>query len=94
MATVDENGLVTGKSAGSATVTVRTVDGGYTAQCSVTVEGEEIVAVTGVRLDYEDITVDVGGTCQLNATVEPEDAGASHGRARTRLWQQSMRTAL
>ena len=74
VATVDENGLVTGKSAGSATVTVRTVDGGYTAQCSVTVEGEEIVAVTGVRLDYEDITVDVGGTWQLNATVEPEDA--------------------
>ena len=74
VATVDENGLVTGKSAGSATVTVRTVDGGYTAQCSVIVEGEEIVAVTGVRLDYEDITVDVGGTWQLNATVEPEDA--------------------
>ena len=74
VATVDENGLVTGKSAGNATVTVRTVDGGYTAQCSVTVEGEEVVAVTGVRLDYEGITIDVGGTWQLNATVEPEDA--------------------
>ena len=74
VATVDENGLVTGKSAGSATVTVRTVEGGYTAQCMVNVEGDETVAVTGVRLDYEDITVDVGGTWQLNATVEPEDA--------------------
>ena len=74
VATVDENGLVTGKSAGSATVTVRTVEGGYTAQCMVNVEGDETVAVTGVRLDNIGITVGVGGTWQLNATVEPEDA--------------------
>ena len=74
VATVDENGLVTGKSAGSATVTVRTVEGGYTAQCMVNVEGDETVAVTGVRLDNTRITVGVGGTWQLNATVEPEDA--------------------
>ena len=74
VATVDENGLVTGKSAGSATVTVRTEEGGYTAQCMVNVEGDETVAVTGVRLDNTGITVGVGGTWQLNATVEPEDA--------------------
>jgi uncharacterized repeat protein (TIGR02543 family) len=38
-ATVDGNGNVTAKSAGNAVITVKTVDGGYTAQCSVTVKG-------------------------------------------------------
>ena len=36
IATVDENGVVTaGHSTGSAVITVRTVDGGYTANCTV-----------------------------------------------------------
>lgn len=37
-ATVDNNGLVTAKAEGNATITVRTADGGYTATCAVTVE--------------------------------------------------------
>jgi uncharacterized protein YjdB len=39
VAAVDPNGLVTGKSMGSATVTVTTAEGGYTAECDVTVYG-------------------------------------------------------
>ena len=74
VATVDENGLVTGKSAGSATVTVRTVDGGYTAQCSVTVEGEETVLPTGVTLSHTTLNMKVGEEAQLIATVQPADA--------------------
>ena len=74
VATVDENGLVTGKSAGSATVTVRTVDGGYTAQCSVTVEGEETVLPTGVTLSHTTLNMQVGEEAQLIATVQPADA--------------------
>jgi hypothetical protein len=38
IATVDSNGVVSGVTTGNATVTVTTVDGGFTAQCSVTVE--------------------------------------------------------
>ena len=37
VATVDANGLVTAVSPGSATITVTTTDGGYTATCAVTV---------------------------------------------------------
>lgn len=37
-ATVSSTGLVTGVAAGTATITARTQDGGYTATCSVTVE--------------------------------------------------------
>lgn len=37
VATVNSSGLVTGVSAGSATITVTTTDGGYTATCAVTV---------------------------------------------------------
>jgi uncharacterized protein YjdB len=37
VATVDSNGLVSGVTTGSATVTVTTVDGGFTKNCSVTV---------------------------------------------------------
>ena len=38
VATVDENGVVTPVSAGTATITVTTVDGEFTASCTVTVE--------------------------------------------------------
>ena len=37
VATVDTNGKVTGKAAGSATITVTTHDGSFTATCAVTV---------------------------------------------------------
>ncbi|MDO5116245.1 MAG: Ig-like domain-containing protein [Synergistaceae bacterium] len=39
VATVDANGLVTAVTAGTATITVTTVDGNYTASCAVTVNG-------------------------------------------------------
>ncbi|MBQ6777136.1 MAG: Ig-like domain-containing protein [Paludibacteraceae bacterium] len=45
VATVDENGLVTAVAAGNATITVTTVEGGYTATCALTVS-----AVTYYRL--------------------------------------------
>lgn len=38
VATVDETGLVTALANGTATITVKTVDGGYTANCMVTVD--------------------------------------------------------
>ena len=45
VATVDSNGKVTGVSGGSATITVKTTDGGYTAQCYVTVTADGHQAV-------------------------------------------------
>jgi len=75
VATVDQNGKVTAVSAGTATITVTTVDGNKTATCSVTVEDEVvIVPVTGVSLDKTSITLTTGKSDTLTATVTPADA--------------------
>lgn len=42
IATVDENGVVTGVTQGKATITVTTKDGGFTDTCLVTVTGDEM----------------------------------------------------
>jgi len=70
VASVDGGGLVTAVGKGSATITVRTVEGGFTATCQITVN----VPVTGVTLDTTTIILDPGATYQLNATIAPSDA--------------------
>ena len=67
------DGVVTAVSPGTATVTVTTVDGGYTATCQVTVEAAE-VDVTGVSLDRSEMTLVEGQTGSLVATVSPGNA--------------------
>ncbi|MDF1572149.1 MAG: Ig-like domain-containing protein [Bacteroidales bacterium] len=64
------DGVVTGVAAGSATITVTTVDGGFTATCAVNVSN----AVTGVTLDQTAVTLEVSETVTLVATVAPADA--------------------
>jgi len=71
-ATVNGSGLVTGVSAGSATITATTTDGGYTATCVVTVTAS--VRVTGVTLNQSSTTLNPGSTFQLVATVAPANA--------------------
>jgi uncharacterized protein YjdB len=71
VATVDENGVVSALSVGTAVITVRTQDGGKTDQCTVTVNP---VAVTGVTLNQSAITIDVGSFATLTATVQPSYA--------------------
>ncbi len=73
IATVDANGLVTGVSAGTATITATTDDGGFTDNCTVTVE-TATVAVTGVTVTPTTATVNVGNTQQITATVQPTNA--------------------
>jgi uncharacterized repeat protein (TIGR02543 family) len=73
-ASVGPGGLVTaGASAGTATITVTTVDGGKTATCSVTVSSVP-VSVTGVTLSKSSTTISVGSTEQLTATITPVNA--------------------
>ena len=72
VATVDENGNVTAVAPGTATITVSTVDGGYTATCEVTVEepdynGHEYVDL-GLPSGLKWATMNVGAT-------KPEDYG-------------------
>lgn len=68
--TVDQNGTLEAVAAGTATITVKTTDGGYTATCKVTVKP---VAVTEVLLDKISVTMKVGDMLVLSATVQPEN---------------------
>lgn len=73
VATVN-NGVVTGVSVGSATITAKTADGGFTATCIVKVEEAPIVHPTGVSISKTSINLQVGGSETLTATVTPADA--------------------
>ena len=70
IATVSNDGTITAVGCGSATITVTTTDGGYTAQCATSV----VNPVTGVTLDKNIIYIKTGNTYQLDATVSPSDA--------------------
>jgi uncharacterized protein YjdB len=76
VARVDANGLVTGVAAGTATITVTTVDGGFTdtSVITVVVPPPPVIPVTGVTLTPETATINVGDTQQLIARVLPADA--------------------
>ena len=73
IATVSDEGVVTGVAEGDATITVTTEDGGFTATCNVTVEAAT-VAVTGVTVSPTSDSITVGETLTLTATVAPENA--------------------
>ena len=72
VATVN-NGVVTARATGQATIYVTTVDGGYSASCVITVT-EKTVAVTGVSLDKTELTLAEGGQYTLHATITPSNA--------------------
>ena len=74
IATVDNNGLVTAVSAGTATITVTTTDGAHTATAEVTIllpanQTDEGVVIDGIR--WATRNVDYPGTFAQN----PQDAG-------------------
>ena len=66
------NGLVTAKSSGSATITVRT-NNNKTATCSITVNNP-VVAVSSISLNQTGATIEVGVTLSLSATISPSNA--------------------
>lgn len=72
VATVDSNGKVTAKAAGTATITA-TAASGITAACEITIS-DEVIEVTAVTLDRTKATVKVGKSLQLTATIEPSGA--------------------
>ena len=71
VATVNSNGTITAVAIGTATITVKTNDGGKTATCWVSVTP---VHVTRISLNKTSTTLVVGNTETLTATVLPEDA--------------------
>ena len=68
---VDENGVIKGLKAGTATITVKTIDGKVVATSTITVKE---VPVESITFDSDDISVKVGNTAQINATVKPDNA--------------------
>lgn len=74
VASVDSKGLVTAKSEGKAQITVKTADGGYTAYCTVNVNDDDYVPVTGISLNKTSASVYEGKVIVLKATITPQNA--------------------
>lgn len=70
VATVSDEGVVTAVDYGTATVTITTVDGGFTDECEVTVAA----VVEGVTIAPASVELAEGQSVQLSASVSPEDA--------------------
>ncbi len=72
VATVDNNGIVTGKNPGNAIITVTTADGsGKKATCAVTVK---TIQATSITLSQTSASLYPNETLQLSATVLPTNA--------------------
>ncbi len=71
VASVSQNGLVTANNVGTATITAKTYDGGFTAQCVVTVVP---VPVSNVSLNKSSLTMMPGDEQTITATVSPDNA--------------------
>lgn len=70
IATISESGMVIGKAKGTCTITATSVDGGYTAECIVTV----LQPVESVTLEKHNLSMKVGDTESLYAQVSPSNA--------------------
>lgn len=73
VASVQSDGKVTGKKAGTAIITVKSEDGDKTATCDITVTPKP-VPVTGLELSYSSLELFEGETEQLAVTVSPSNA--------------------
>ncbi len=69
-ATVNSSGVVTAISTGSAIITAKTLSGGLTAICALTI----IAPVTSISLSPTSFTLYTGSTKQLAATILPSNA--------------------
>jgi sialate O-acetylesterase len=75
IATVDANGLVTAKSAGTVRITATTQDGGKTSYADITVQTGAI-AVTAVTINPTSASINIADSKQFSAIVSP--LGASN----------------
>ncbi len=70
VATVDNEGNITGIRSGKVTITVKAEENNVQNQIEITVYSK----VTNIILDQKEIYMQVGDTFQINAGLEPEDA--------------------
>lgn len=78
VATVSESGIVTAIAEGTATITITTEDGGFTATSKIVVKNQEKeekeIPVTGITLDKTTATIKESATVKLTPTIAPENA--------------------
>lgn len=67
VATVDATGKVTAKSAGTAVIILRSIDGGYSSFCTITVKQ----VATAIKFDVADLKMKTGENYQLKVTLSP-----------------------
>jgi uncharacterized protein YjdB len=72
IATVSASGVILGVSDGEATISVSSIDGKYHAECTVQVSS----MITGIQLDSDTLTLDVGQEKQLNIQIFPSNIEA------------------
>ncbi len=72
VAVVDKYGKVATVGTGTAVITAKTEDGGFTAKCTVTVKSP--IKVQGVKLNKSTLTLKRGSGYKLIATVLPSNA--------------------
>jgi uncharacterized protein YjdB len=70
IATVTEDGIITGIKQGSCIITATSVDGGFTATCQVKV----LQPITAIQLNRNDATINVGNSIQIDAEISPANA--------------------
>ncbi|KRQ86506.1 Kappa-carrageenase precursor [Caloramator mitchellensis] len=72
VARVDGDGNVTAANIGTATISAKTVDGGFTDSCKIIVK--EITRVEDVKLNFNEKTIKLGENFQLDFDVIPSQA--------------------
>lgn len=67
---VTSDGIVSAMGIGTAIITAATIDGGFSASCSVTV----LNPITSLIMDNHSLSVNLGEVIQLSIFISPEDA--------------------
>lgn len=67
---VDASGMVTAKSVGTAVIILKTVNGGYSVYCTITVKQ----VATGVKFDAAQLNMKTGEIYNLKVTLTPKDS--------------------
>lgn len=71
---VDSSGKVTAKGPGTAVIILKTLDGGHSVYCTITVKR----VATGVKLDVSKLDMKTGDIYYLNADLTPRDSTDTH----------------